>query len=152
MNKPKGVTINYSHVINEDGNQEIGFRYNDTDGINIDKHYTGTQEDKLIAQLCKDVQLETEKQAAALKETNQIKKLEAEKKQQKQDYAALLAAFKKEAERLAKENEVLKDELAALNKKLEEKPAEKPALQENKTKATASWEDWAVDFLNELFK
>ena len=119
MNKPKGVTINYSHVINEDGNQEIGFRYNDTDGINIDKHYTGTQEDKLIAQLCKDVQLETEKQAAALKETNQIKKLEAEKKQQKQDYAALLAAFKKEAERLAKENEVLKDELAALNKKLE---------------------------------
>jgi len=141
--KPIGQTVNYSYVVNEDGQQELGFRYQDTNGINIDKHYTGTQEDKLVNQLWKDIREEKEKQVAALKEAEQAKKIEAEKKEQKVDYTTLLAAIRKENERITKENMALRQEIEALNRKLEEKPAP----QENKI----NWEDWATDFLNALF-
>ena len=115
MRNPQGMTINYSMIVNEDGQQEIGFHYNDTDGIDIDRHYKGDSNEKMLGKLCQDVVTEITKQ------TSEIKKRKA-----------IEAAKEEETKKAAKAKKTIsKKEQVDYIKKVEELEARLKALEED---------------------
>ena len=154
---PQGMTINYSMVTNENGEQEIGFRYNDTDGINIDKHYTGKKEEDMLNKLCFDVLKDMEKQTAAIKEAKAKKALEAEKKKKATpkkavDYDAIIEQLQKTIEDMREENQSLKLDNEVLNKRIKDslKTQQKPVQkQEEKYDVYKMLENIFDDYIKE---
>ena len=125
MRNPQGMTINYSMARNENGEHEIGFRYNDTDGIDIDRHYTGMKEEDIYNQLYTDVINDMSKQYNAIKEK---KALEATKALPTQSYEEIIEHLQQKIKKIEEENRSLKIDNDILNKRVKDnlnKPQEK---------------------------
>lgn len=143
--EPRGLTINYSSVTNENGEQEIGFRYNDTDGIDIDRHYTGMREEDIFTQLCCDVLDDMEKQTTAIKEAKEKKALEEKKKAEAakkkeatrrttMNYEQIIEELQEKLAAARQENQSLKLDNEVLNQRIKDnlKKPEKSVKKENK--------------------
>ena len=131
MRKPQGMTMNYSMVTNEDGSQEIGFRYNDTDGVKVDKHYEGEQDDDIFSHLLKDVmkdisvqsaqiRKEKERKALAEKEAEKARKVAAAKKAPAQSYEEIIEDLRQKLKKIEEENKSLKIDNDILNKRVKD--------------------------------
>lgn len=114
MRNPQGMTINYSMARNENGEHEIGFRYNDTDGIDIDRHYTGMKEEDIYNQLYTDVINDMSKQYNAIKEKK------AAKDQPTQSYEEIIEDLRRKIEKIEEENKSLKIDNDILNKRVKD--------------------------------
>lgn len=122
MSKPKGMTLNYSMVTNEDGQQEIGFHYNDTDGIDVNRHVTGKDTEDIFTKLYHDVVNEITKQANAI---SQKKKMEAAQKQKaennkKEAVNARIAELEARLKELETNNKSLKIDNEILNRRIKD--------------------------------
>ena len=170
MRKPQGMTINYSMIKNENGEHEVGFRYNDTDGIDIDRHYSGAKEEDIYTQLYTDVIEEMSKQYDAIREKKALeaakaKKVAAPKVQPTQSYEEIIEDLRRKIEKIEEENKSLKidndilnkrikDNLNQTTKKSQEKIEDKYDLYEileellNDTKSKG----WSQDFWKSVFK
>ncbi len=130
MRKPQGMTMNYSMVTNEDGSQEIGFRYNDTDGVKVDKHYEGEQDDDIFSHLLKDVMKDISVQSAQIRKEKERKALaekEAEKarkaaatKAPTQSYEEIIEDLRQKLKKIEEENKSLKIDNDILNKRVKD--------------------------------
>lgn len=125
MRKPQGMTINYSMVRNENGEHEVGFRYNDTDGIDIDRHYSGAKEEDIYTQLYTDVIEEMSKQYDAIREKKALeaakaKKAAAAKAQPTQSYEEIIEDLRRKIEKIEEENKSLKIDNDILNKRIKD--------------------------------
>lgn len=126
---PKGMTINCSVITNDKGNQEVGFRYTDTSGIDIDRHYEGNDLMKIINTLYGDVVSDMTKQNKEILAAKQEKeKSQAASKKSapvKNDfevtlkgYEAALQKAQAELKALQTENDSLKIDNKILNERV----------------------------------
>lgn len=125
MRRPQGMTINYSMVRNENGEHEVGFRYNDTDGIDIDRHYSGAKEEDIYTQLYTDVIEEMSKQYDAIKEKKALeaakaRKAAAAKAQPTQSYEEIIEDLRQKIKKIEEENKSLKIDNDILNKRIKD--------------------------------
>ena len=170
MRRPQGMTINYSMIRNENGEHEVGFRYNDTDGIDIDRHYSGAKEEDIYTQLYTDVIEEMSRQYDAIREKKALeaakaKKAASAKAQPTQSYEEIIEDLRRKIEKIEEENKSLKidndilnkrikDNLNQTTKKSQEKIEDKYDLYEileellNDTKSKG----WSQDFWKSVFK
>ena len=154
MSNAQGMTINYSMVTDEKGQKEIGFRYNDSDGINIDKHYTGTKEDDLLSKLCYDVVKDMQKQTAAINNAKK-KKMFTEKKKadsKNKNYDEIIKQLQQELKVAKEENQSLKIDNEILNKRIQDNlnPQPKEQKKQEKVKKT-SLDDFFATLLDDDF-
>lgn len=148
MNKPQGMTVNYSMIVNEDGKQEIGFRYNDTDGIDIDRHYQGNKGENILNQLLNDVVTDISKQSAAIKKAQEHKAIEERRAKKEssapqkrvssktKDHDEVIAELRKKLAAMEEENKSLKIDNEILNRRVKEnlnnqKEEKKEPVQKN---------------------
>lgn len=164
MRNPQGMTINYSMARNENGEHEIGFRYNDTDGIDIDRHYTGMKEEDIYNQLCTDVINDIYKQCNAIKEKKALeanKAKKAAKDKPTQSFEEIIEDLQQRLKKVEEENRSLKIDNDILNQRVKDnlnKPQEKIEEKYNPYKMLegllddAMPEGWSQDFWKSIFK
>ncbi len=154
---PKGMTINYSMITNKDGKKEIGFRYNDTEGINIDKHYEDIDEKDIFAKLYKDVIVDMSKQTLALEEAKkqkiEAKRAEASKKtNMTEDYTQIIENLRKELENTRAELDSLKIDNEALNRRIQDRIQEEQKQKDKEVSDFLNAYDWLRDIFSGEFK
>ena len=154
MRKPQGMTINYSTIYNEDGTQEIGFRYNDTDGINIDKHYEGIESKDIYSRLLTDIMKDISIQSDRIKQEKERKALEAKKAEEAkkaaaatkntktQSYEEIIEDLRKRIQIIESENKSLKLNNEALNRKIKENTKTQETLKQIEEKTLEEAYDW----------
>ena len=133
MTKPKGMTINYSMVTNENGEQEVGFRYNDTDGVNVDRHFNGGKDENVIGKLYTEVLKEINAQSQAIKQQKLLKEKKAQEKKQKpvKNYDEIILDLQKKLKAAEEEAQSLRIDNEILNRRVEETLAKKEPQQDN---------------------
>lgn len=151
MSSAQGMTINYSMVTDENGQKEIGFRYNDSDGVDIDKHYTGKKEDDLLSKLCYDVVDEMQKQTAAINKAKQRKMLNEKKKadNKKKNYDEIIAQLQRELKEAKEENQSLKLDNEILNKRVKDNLNTQPKQPTKEVPTEKKNEDYLSALLDE---
>lgn len=155
---PKGMSINYSMTTNEKGNKELIFKYNDTSGINIDKHYEGKDDMKMIDTLYREVIAEMSKQAHALLEQKKAKEAAKQKKTLKSDvefqtkpkesvqYENALKELQDKIHKLQVENDSLRVDNLVLNERLKEQFKEVDKKEQKAISIEELFEKFLDDF------
>ena len=155
---PKGMSISYSMVTNDEGNQELTFKYNDTSGINIDKHYEGQDAMKMVDTMYRDVVEDMTKQAHALLEQKKAKEATKQKKTLKKDvefqtkpkestqYENALKELQDKIHKLQVENDSLRADNLVLNERLKKQFKEVDKKEQKAISIEELFEKFLGDF------
>lgn len=154
MRKPQGMTINYSMIMDENGQHEMGFHYNDTDGVDIDRHYQGKDVDKMLSKLCQEVitevatqtaEIEKQKKLAEAKKATKVKK--AAPKVDKTEQSKRIAELEARLKDLEDKNQSLQIDNEILNRRIKD-TLKAESLENEKIKKENSIEN---DILNHSY-
>lgn len=124
-----GLTLNYS-MVEQDGKYEMGFHYNDTTGIDVDKSVAGNDPEDMIYELAADVVAEITEQGQ--KQLEQAQKEEESKKQAEED--KYVEQLEKIIEDLTAENNSLKVDLNILQRRADDAVKESVEKKDSKKK------------------